>query len=267
MNSRRDLTALQRQGHRGSAILPHRAIASHALPVRRLIEGLLLSCAFTLALAALQPWVASGWGEIQVWWMQALELPGHFVVPEAAPRQLLTLPVPLIDPQLRTVELPEVGMHALAVITLWFAAGWLPDRAKPLAFLLRFALLLHGSAVLYLLFWPASFPHTISDHVGAGLRQSWLLILATPWLHLCTYHLFPFPAWQRVALTSVSTLFLLILAPLQYASHAALVCLAGPIVMPLLYLLFGLMVPVMGLVALYGWAMSWSSPAADGAEG
>ena len=256
----RHLQQLRRQGHRGGEILTHRAIRSLNLPWQRLIGGALLALAFTGLLAAVQPWVATLWGAEMVGWMKALALPGQFAMAVPGDGNLFILPVPLIDLPAHNLARAGVAAHGLAVVAVWVLAGWLPDAAKPGAFVLRFAALLHGSAVLYFLFWPASFPHALSAHVSGGLRQSWALMLITPWLHLCTYYLFPFPAWQRVALTAVTLLFITVLAPLQYASHVALLHLAGPILMPLLYLLFGLMVPVLGLVALYGWAMSWCAP-------
>jgi hypothetical protein len=85
-------------------------------------------------------------------------------------------------------------------------------------------------------------------------------MVLTPWLHLCTFYLFPFALWQRFALTALTLAFLFLLAPLQYATHAALVYQLGLMVLPLLHLLFGVMVPILGFVALYGWGMSWHNP-------
>lgn len=254
---------LRHRGHRGGEIPTHRALWRLPLPRRRLAGGVLLALAFTGLLAAVQPGVAALWSQEMQAWMQALALPGHFVPAAAREGGLISLPVPSIELPARDLPQATVGLHGLAVVAVWAMAGWLPDAAKPAAFVLRFAALLHGSAVLFFLGWPASFPHGVAGHVSGGLRQSWVLVLVTPWLHLFTYHLFPFPAWQKLALTALSLLFIGVLAPLQYASHLALLHLAGPVLMPLLYLLFGLMVPVLGLVALYGWAMSWSAPVPD----
>ncbi len=256
------LGALRHRGHRGGEIPTHRALWRLPLPRRRMAGGVLLALAFTALLAALQPGLAALWSREMQAWMQALALPGHFVpaVPDAAGGSLVSLPVPWIELPVRELPRAAIAAHGLAVLLLWVLAGRLPDAAKPAAFVLRFAALLHGSAVLFFLGWPACFPHGVAAHVSGGLRQSWVLMLVAPWLHLATYYVFPFPVWQRVALTALTLLFIAVLAPLQYASHLALLHLAGPILMPLLYLLFGLMVPVLGLVALYGWAMSWSAP-------
>ena len=251
---------LDRRGHRGGAILPHRSIWSLQLPERRLTDGVLIALAVTLALAWLQPWIATFWGEQLVWWMHALELPGQFAGAVIGETALFSIPVPMIDVQSRDTSAFGPAAHALAAVAVWALAGWLPDSAKPAAFLLRFGVLIHAASVLYFLLWPASFPHSMIGHTGGGLRQTWALMLLTPWLHLCTYYLFPFAVWQRVALTALTLMFLFVLAPLQYASHAALLYQFGLILMPLLHLLFGVMVPILGFVALYGWGMSWHDP-------
>ena len=86
----------------------------------------------------------------------------------------------------------------------------------------------------------------------------WALMLLTPWLHLLIYYLMPFPLWCRIVLTAATLIYLLVLTPLLYAGHAALIHHAGLILMPLLELLFGVMVSIIGMVALYSWAMGWS---------
>lgn len=254
------------RGHRGGAILPHRSIHSLTLPKQRLASGLLTTLAFTLALVWLQPWIAAWWSQQLVWWMHVLPLPGQFTPAQEGPRDLFALVVPMIDVQLRGPHPAEPAAHALAAISVWVLSGWLPDSARPAAFLFRLGALINGAAVVYFQLWPASFPHSLMNHIGGGLHQSWTLMVLTPWLHLCTFYLFPFALWQRFALTALTLAFLFFLAPLQYATHAALVYQLGMIVLPLLHLLFGVMVPILGFVALYGWGMSWHDPASSQGE-
>ena len=255
---------LHRRGHQGGAILPHRSIWSLRLPRGRLAGGVAVALGFTVLLLWLEPRVAEFWGWQMLWWMQALGLPGQFALPEmgelSAGLAPLSLPVPLIDTPMPATDPLTPLAHGLGALLVWVLAGWLPDNAKPATYLLRFGVIIHLVSALYFLVWPASFNHSLTSHVSSGLRQSWVLLLITPWLHLATYYLFPFALWQRLALTTLTLAYLLALAPLQYASHTALLTLAGPILMPLLHLLFGVMVPILGFVALYGWAMSWHNP-------
>lgn len=255
----------RQRGHRGGAILQHRSIWRLHLPGHRLATGLLIALGYTGLLALLQAVLADFWAWQVLAWLQGLDLAGPALAadlapPDAADLSLFSLPVPQVDLAMSDVGNVGLAAHALACVALWVAAGWLPDSAKPGAYVLRFAVLIHAASLLYFGLWPGSFTHSLSGHVSAGLRQTWMLLLLTPWLHLCTYYLFPFPLWQRLAVTGVTLLYLALLAPLQYTTHAVLLVLAGPVLMPLLHLLFGVMVPILGLVALYGWGMSWYDP-------
>ncbi len=259
-----DPRRLHLRGHRGGAIGQHRSIRSLRLPLGRLAQGIAMAAGFSLLLALLQPAIALAWGHSLLWWMQALNLPGQFALPPMAGLGLFSLPVAVLDVRLPGNGPLGLAAHALVVVAVWTAAGWLPDAARPGAYLLRMAALIHGASVLYFAVWPGSFVHSATSHVGGGLRQIWALMLLTPWVHLATFYLFPFRAWQRLAVTAVTLAYLALLGPLLYASHAALLLSLGLVVMPLLHLLFGVMVPILGMVALYGWGMGWHDPVLPG---
>ena len=238
----------------------HRSIFSLRLPLHRLGLGFGMATLFSLALAALQPAIETAWGAELVWWLRALELRGQFEPPAAVQRGLFSVAAPFIELELPELGWPQLARHGLAVTAVWLGSGWLPECARPATYLLRFAALVHGSSIVYFAFWPASFAHSPMGHVGNGLSQGWDLMLMAPWLHLVTFYVFPFAIWQRLALTTLTLLFLFVFTPLQYASHAAIVSSLGLVVLPLLHLLFGVMLPIIGLVALYGWGMSWHDP-------
>jgi hypothetical protein len=253
---------LRLRGHLGGVIPQHRAISSLHFPLQRLWSGLALAIGLTALLLVLRPWLSQLWAVEMVWWMRALELPGHFHAQNRGDSGLLALAVPFIDVQLNAPDGWTPVWHGIAVLGVWWVTGRMSDAAKPVAFLLRFAALVHGAAVLFFIFWPASFPHSVDQHVGSGLRQAWHLMLLAPWIHLATYYLFPFAFWKRCLLSVLTWAFLLVLTPLQYALHVALVQTMGLVVMPLLHLLFGVMLDIIGFVALYGWAMGWKTAGA-----
>jgi len=248
---------LRARGHLGGTIPQHRAIWSLRLPMGRLVGGLVLAAVLSSSLLWLRPWIALVWNTELLWWLHALALPGRFEAADAVAQGLLRLPVPSIDLQLPAYDAGAALSQGVAVVVVWWCMGWLPDAAKPVAFFVRLAALVHGAAVLFFIFWPASFTHTVQTHVGSGMRQAWYLMLLTPWIHLATYYLFPFAPWQRGLLSLLTLLFLFVFTPLQYALHVALVEQLGLIVMPVLHLLFGVMMVIIGFVALYGWAMGW----------
>jgi hypothetical protein len=231
----------------------------------RLMLGVVMALVFTGLLWWAQNPIARAWSAQLLWWLRSLDLVGATTTATALPTasNLLFLPLPTLDLLPPDMGLPSLLVHALATLVVWVVAGWWPDRARPIALWMRCAALLHGAAIAYFFIWPASFAHSVADHVFSVLRLGWWLLLLTPWLHLAIYHLFPFALWQRLALTALSLLYLLLATPLQAASHAALLHLLGPVAMPLLHLLLGVAWPVMALVALYAWAMSWGGGSAD----
>jgi hypothetical protein len=228
----------------------------------RLAVAGVLALVFTALCWVSRDMLAGAWSAQLHWWLRALDLVGTPVASAggmATPggSNWLGLSLPRVDLQAPDVGLPALLSHALAAVVAWVVAGWWPDRARPIALLMRAAVVVHTLAITYFFFLPASFPHALGNHAVAGLRMGWLLMLLTPWLHLAIYYLLPFALWQRLVLTSLSLLYLAVLTPLQVASHVALVSLVGPVAMPLLHLLLGVLLPVVGLVALYGWAVSW----------
>ena len=261
------LERLGLRGHRGGVIPQHRAIHSLRWPAGRLAVSFVLALALTLALLAAREAVAAAWAAALAGWVQAIELPGAVDAALHGGDGLVALGVPTIDVPLAAQGDLTPALHAAVAVAVWWLAGWLPDAARPGCYLLRFAVLIHGAAIAFFWLWPASFPHSLSSHVASGLRQVWALMLLTPWIHLCTYCPFPFAAWQGAALSVLTMAWLFVLAPLQYGLHVTLLHHLGPIAMPVLHLLFGVMVSIFGFVALYGWAMSWPVPGRAGEEG
>ena len=219
--------------------------------------GVLVAACFTQVLAWAQPWIAMWWSDQLVSWMQALEVPGHVVHVTSLAEDITSMPSTRVDVPARDMQALDLAMHAVAAAALWFVAGWLPDAARPAALLLRFGVLVHAASIVYFSTWPASFPYSSMSHAANGLRQVWALMLVTPWLHLCIHYIFPFALWCRLCVTGLTLPYLFVLAPLLYATHLALLHALGLLVMPALYMLFGVMVPLVGLVAIYGWAMTW----------
>jgi hypothetical protein len=254
---------LRARGHLGGTIAQHRAMWRQSLPLGRVLQSGLLALAFTGLLLWLRPWVGLAWGGELLWWMRGLRLVGYFAPGDARTAGAFGMVVPVIAPELPLPSAFSPMLHGAVLLLLWWCTGWVSDAAKPLAFFVRLGVLVHAASVVFFMFWSGSFTHHVAGHVGSGLRQTWYLMLATPWIHLLTYYLFPFAAWQRALLTATTLAYLFVLAPLQYALHVALVWHVGLILLPVLNLMFGVMLPVVSVVALYGWAMGWRKRGAE----
>jgi len=72
-----------------------------------------------------------------------------------------------------------------------------------------------------------------------------------------TLHVFDLPLWRKLLLTVLLLLHLAVFVPLNVLLHVWLVMRGTAIVMPVLFLLFGLLLDVFIFVAFYGWALSW----------
>lgn len=246
------------RSHAGGAILLHRSIDRYELPTMRLVAGIALALAFTAGLLALRDPLGQIWAQVLAGWLHALDLPGRSdAVVRSGNDGWLDIAVPSIDLQPAQQHERTLAAHAGVAAAVWWLAGRLPDAGRPATYMLRFGVLVHAASVGYFALRGASFPHSLAGHVEGGLRHSWALMLIVPWIHLAAYYLFPFSLWQRAALTVVTLLWLAALAPVQYTLHAALLQQFGLVLMPLLNMLFGMLVPIFGVVALYGWAMSW----------
>lgn len=253
------LGELTPRGARGGRVQMHRSIWGLHLPPHRLAGSVLLALVLTALLVLLRPAIAALWSTELLWWVTRMELSGRF----AAITEHGVLPFQIATPTITlfvSAPLPTTLMfNAIGVIAAWWLAGLLPDVARPGCYLLRLAAVIHGAAVLFFWIWPASFPHSVNEHIGNGLQQCWALMLLAPWIHLCTYYLFAVTWAQRLTLTLLTWAYLFVLAPLLFALHALVLHAWGPLAMPLLHLLFGVMVTIIGFVALYGWAMGWAN--------
>ncbi|MDQ5896289.1 MAG: hypothetical protein QG612_375 [Pseudomonadota bacterium] len=250
------LGELRHHGHRGGRIAMHRSIWGLQLPHRRLLKSLLLALLLTGVLLLLREPLAELWSLQLLWWMDHLELAGRFPAALRHGDLPFMIATPAIDFFAETPDPRTLAFNAIGVVALWWASGLLPDAGRPAMYLLRLVAIIHGSAVLFFAVWPASFPHTVREHIGHGLQQCWALMLLAPWIHLPTLWLFDISWWVRLGTTLLTWAWLVLLAPLLYATHALVLHHAGLLAMPLLQLLFGVMIAIIGFVAIYGWAVS-----------
>jgi hypothetical protein len=254
------LGELGRRGHRGGRILLHRSIWGLQLPPGRLWRSSALALGLTALLLGAREAIGRLWSTALLGWLHALALPGRYQLaePGAADRPW-QIAVPQVQLSLNTPQDLTLVANAAAVALLWWAAAKLPDAFRPGMYLLRLCVLIHGCSVAFFALWPEHFPHSVQEHLADGFQQCWSLMLLAPWIHLGTFYLFSVSWGQRLALTLLTWAYLLVLAPLLYALHALVISVCGLLAMPLLHLMGGVLVAIVGIVALYGWAMSWAN--------
>lgn len=253
----RRLEAMRFRGTRGRLIPPHRAMVGLPWTLWRTtttlglaLGGLALvglglpalgrawTVMFRAARGALFPGVPLG--------DRLVSLPGgiDFALP------VLAAGTPLPGP----TALLVAGAVILLLVLLSFL---LPDRWLPLRYFLGVLALLQASAILFFALAPAAFPYHLQDHVFLLMAAGLVVMALVPVLLGFTLHVFDLALWKKAFLTLALLVHLAVFLPLQGLVHAWLVLQGTALVMPVLFLAFGLLMDVLIFVAFYGWALSW----------
>lgn len=246
-----------RPQYRGGAttfLHEHRAFARVPNPVRRLIEALLLTLVTTGAWLALLPRVGRAWGYALVALtpeegrvvMTLYDTWGELIV--GVPH--LALEAGLPGPWLW-------GATALVTVLAFAASFFIPARMTPGIYALRAVLLVQASALVYFALWAERFPYTLADYLQTMMLTGLVIATVTPVVLGFIWHLQDVAWPKKLALAVLVQGYAVVLIPLQYALHGLILERATMLFMPLLYILLGLPIHVLALVALYAWGMSW----------
>jgi hypothetical protein len=145
------------------------------------------------------------------------------------------------------------------VVTLSLFAGsfLLSGKFIPIKYLLRAILLVPATALLYFVFLPARFPHTPDSYMEGLVTAGITLISVIPLLFGLTYYIFDFGLLKKAFLTAIAMTHLALFLPFQVLFQA-LFLQKTVLFMPVLYIIFGMPVNILIIVAFYSWGMTWS---------
>jgi len=91
-----------------------------------------------------------------------------------------------------------------------------------------------------------------------GLMDSGIGIISiVPFLFAVTYYIFDFGFFKKLFLTFITVAHLTCFLPLQILLQA-LVLQKSVLFMPVLYIIFGMPIDVLIVIAFYSWGMTWS---------
>lgn len=167
-----------------------------------------------------------------------------------------SIPYPRVE---SVAPVPELWWTvALAVLLLFGASFLLKNNYLPFAYLIRAALCVQVSALVYFAWSPAAFPHTSSSYLEGLVGYGIVLISFIPALFGLTYFIFDFGLFRKVLLTSLTMIHLCLFIPLQALLHAVILQ-KSILFMPVLYIILGLPLDILIVIAFYSWGMSWSS--------
>ena len=247
------LERLRYQSHSGRVIRRHRAL--HRLEFRRAsaLHPIILVVASYCALGVSANAITAFW------------LP-HLQVPAALESQVRGL----FGPFAYRLSFPNFGVSApdfdtlrvsVAVCALIMLTAFLTMRGRmlPIGYLLWGACLVQflSSALFY--FAPAAFAYSLGSHVANGLEYALVLIFFVPLLLSFSYYVFEYSLLRKAFGTLLIIGGLVLVAPYQYLVHIMLLEAGTLLLLPILYVLFGLLFDIGVFIALYAWVMSWES--------
>jgi hypothetical protein len=246
------------RGHRGGVITMHRALAHFVLAPLDLVTAALLALLLSIAWLLSLPWLCRMWGYGLGNGMRVLALHTELGLTEHH-----------ITPYIRfMIPFPKMEGIAPDALTWWSATGavcllyaasyFFPKKLTPVTYLLRAVLFIQGTSQLYFLLMPARFPHTPNSYMEGLVSYRIALISAVPALFGLTYYIFKFSLLKKIVLTTLTMSYLSLFLPVQILLQA-MVLEKSVLFMPILYIVFGLPVDILIILALYSWGMSWPS--------
>lgn len=253
------LRDLARRGARGGTIDPHRAMLRLPDPGRRLaasaVTALVGVAGFLLALPAL----GAFWTVIFRRTHAFLGLPGAVVERSVMVMGRLHFAIPTVTFDAAAPDGTALLVAAVATVAVFAASFWLRGRLIPLAYFVRALAMVQATAVIYFRFWPELFPYRLSEYLVGQLQAGLVVMGLIPLVLGFTFYLFDLSLVRKFALTVMVLGHLAVFLPLLAMLHAYLVTIGTLVVLPTLFLMFGLLLHIMVFVAFYGWAMSWPS--------
>jgi hypothetical protein len=256
------LARVRSTGAQGGRIDPHRAIATIDLGAMDLAGAAALTVLFTGAYLASLGWLEQLWSAVFRVLAPSLGLGRTIGVRTAGTLLRVAMPVFTVQaaPPSRTAWWIALVVTALLVLV----SAFLRDGWVPLAYGIRFAAAIQATALLFFAVAPAAFPYDLANYISGMLLLGATLIGVVPLVFGLTFYVIDVSWSRKVGLTVLVMAHLAVLVPLQYALQAALIVHGSLIVLPLLFILFGLLPEIMVLIAWYGWGMSWPSARARG---
>ncbi len=236
----------------------HRALARFVLKPSDLASNALLVLLLSLAWFISLPWLCRMWSYLLENGMKLLALHATLGLTEHRVTSYLRFAIPY--PQMEGLA-PDAWTWwstAAAVCFAYAASHFFPKKLTPIAYLLRAVLFIQASALLYFLLAPARFPHTPDSYMEGLVSYQIALISAVPTLFGLTYYIFKFSPLKKIVLAVLTMSHLSLFLPVQILLQA-MILEKSVLFMPILYMVFGLPLNILIILAFYSWGMGWSS--------
>ena len=254
----RALEALKHRGWRGGVITPHRAFAYLHIGFKEIFTAVMLVATLGYAWVRLLVPVSNFWGRVFAYWTKALQLDGTVMVSPQQWTDHVRFNLPYVSAAAGPVDPHTWWITGVVTLAVFAVTYFISEEYTPWMYLLRFLVLIQGTALVYFVFFSARFPHDLPSYTVSMLYFGTILIGLIPLILGFTYYLFDFNIFKKLALTLMSMAYLAAFLPFQYMLHVYLLQ-KSILFMPILYFAFGPFLDVLVFVSLYSWGMSWKS--------
>lgn len=167
----------------------------------------------------------------------------------------MDVPFPGLDASWPTMgHFVTLGTIAVVVLLLSFT---LSSRFLPLVYFLRALVLIQGVSLAWFALSTPPFPYPTPRYAAGLLAAGAILITSLPAILGFTFYIIDVSLLRKLLLTVLLIGHLIVLLPLQVLVHVWLIHQGSLLLQPVLFLVFGLLVEILILVAFYGWGMSW----------
>jgi len=251
------LAELQRRGARGGVIGPHRAMVTGRLTPWRITSMVLVPLALSAGVVWLLGPLSDVWTQLVTLLQPRLGLAGAVSRETLHVAGGLSVAVPYLTTVARLPVATDYWVVGSICVVAVLVSLLLPQRFLPLAYFLRFAVLLQLTAFLNFTLRPDSFPYDLPRYLQSLFQIGCAVLVLVPLVLGFTYFPFDIALWRKVGLAAMTVAHLAVLIPLLALVHAFLIVRLSLVVMPALFFLWGVIPLLFSFIALYGWAMSW----------
>jgi hypothetical protein len=240
----------------------HRALAHFRLEPINLVTAIFLFVFFQSIWLLLLPKTCQLWTRVMILGIRILPLRAELGLAHHHLTAFITFDIPYLRMEPVLPSALDWWLTCGITVALFAVSFFLSGRLVPVMYLLRGILLVPATALLYFLFLPARFPHTPDSYMEGYVTAGIVLISIVPLLFGLIYYIFDFGLLKKAFLTTIAMTHLALFLPLQVLFQA-LFLQKTVMFMPVLYVIFGMPVNILMIVAFYSWGMTWSFRSAN----
>ena len=252
-----EILELRKRGYSGELITQHRAFRRIGDRKRISWGAILLVVVLTVAvLFLLQPF-ANFWRALLEFVAPAIGFGDEVAVRTRTVVPFVKVEVPYLASAAPAPTGPMWSVSVFITIIVLAISFFLPRRLLPFTYLLRLGVVIHAISLAYFAVFAEYFPYTLPRYTSDMYTIGLAIMALIPLIFGLAYFVFDFGLARKLTIVVLTLGHLLVFIPLQYLMHAAFVRTFSLLYLPILFMLFGALLDISILIAMYGWAMSW----------